>query len=675
MADRIPQAVLSDTLRSQIGERRVKAAVFLSFGFDPGFFEEEIVPALFAQSFSHVPRLRLVQLEEALRGVPNLAVYYDRRALVREAQPARLDYERIGLARAGFFHPKNILILLETNEADQVYDSLLLGILSANLTRSGWWENVEAAHFDELESGAKSSVRNDLLEFIARVKREDHTGAEHAGLEAVRAFLLKETTAPSQRRQDHRWRTQLFYGQSTLPEFLSEFIARESFNLEIISPYFDENGSAATLQGLLSVLQPKETRLYLPIGPDGAALCRADYFEAVKGLDVRWSNLPSDILAASQRQQPRFVHAKVYRFWKYDREIYFIGSVNLTAPGHSPARAGNLESGVLVEPELAGRPGWWLAPILDDAPAVFRPEAASEVAPEPQVGAVSFRFDWETGRLDYFWESTPALAGTVAAVSAQGVPLFRLEPIAFDAWIELPAETAQRVGQVLASISFLEIGVAGSEPFRVLVREVNMAHKPSLVHTLSVEDILQYWSLLSAEQREAFLIERLPSLADGTELAAIAERLAQSNTLFDRFAGIFHAFGALEQHVREALAAGRRPEAVYRLFGQRHDSLPGLIDKVAEDQKGDLVNRYVTLLCARQLITKLAQRDAPDAKLAAFAQEQRTAFEQLGARLTVVDTVREQFAFDTVAERQQFFDWFDRMFLRELAPAAMEAQS
>src|SRR5689334_14374444 len=51
-------AVLSDALVEAIRGRRVKVAVFLTFQFDPGFFEEELLPLLFDQSFSHIPQIR-----------------------------------------------------------------------------------------------------------------------------------------------------------------------------------------------------------------------------------------------------------------------------------------------------------------------------------------------------------------------------------------------------------------------------------------------------------------------------------------------------------------------------------------------------------------------------------------------------------------------------------------
>ena len=92
--------VLSEQLQEVIRGRVVKAAVFTTYQFEPGFFEEDILPLLFEQSFSHVPQIRLIQLEEALLSVEHLAVYYDRRGLRPSGSPARLDVRRIPLERS-----------------------------------------------------------------------------------------------------------------------------------------------------------------------------------------------------------------------------------------------------------------------------------------------------------------------------------------------------------------------------------------------------------------------------------------------------------------------------------------------------------------------------------------------------------------------------------------------
>ncbi len=57
---------------------RLKTAVFLTFRFDSGFFEQEVLPVFLDVSLSHATQLRLVQLEDALPPTgARIAVYYD----------------------------------------------------------------------------------------------------------------------------------------------------------------------------------------------------------------------------------------------------------------------------------------------------------------------------------------------------------------------------------------------------------------------------------------------------------------------------------------------------------------------------------------------------------------------------------------------------------------------
>src|SRR5688572_3125556 len=122
--------------------------LFLTFQFDPGFFELEVLPALLDVPVSHAEVPRLLQLEAALRDLPyGVTVIYDLAGLCVSDQSPRLDIRRIpARVRTGIFHPKNVLVL--TEDADVAPDGargrrLLVAALSANLTRAGWWENVE----------------------------------------------------------------------------------------------------------------------------------------------------------------------------------------------------------------------------------------------------------------------------------------------------------------------------------------------------------------------------------------------------------------------------------------------------------------------------------------------------------------------------------------------------
>lgn len=669
-ATHIPQNVLFDELRRFIGARVVRAAVFMTFQFDPKFFETQILPVLFDQSLSHADSVRLMQLEEALRQLEGVAVYYDARALAANAEPARLDYARIGLTRAtGYFHPKNVFLLMHDVEAKT--DSLVLVTLSANLTQAGWWENVEVAHIEEIAAGAASTLRDDLMSLLNRIKSEDRMSSDHQALERIHEFVRHQTYPAAKRIRNGRWQPHLYRWQESIPEFLSRF-ELEGYNLEIISPYFDDTAQATTLTTLLDQLAPKETRVYLPFGKDGAALCHQTFFERVAEIrKVQWGRLPAALVYWAQQDKAlpteRFVHAKVYRFWNREREIVFVGSANLTGAAHQSGRGGNFETGILIESETNERPTWWLEPI-PTRPAAFRIEATEEAIADALMPHVALEFDWANKTLRYFWESDDRIHPTEAVVSAQGVEQFRIAPVQYDQWCGLPVEAAERLEMLLKSTSLVEIQTAGMESFRILVREQGMAHKPSLLMSLSAQDILQYWSLLTPEQREAFIAVRLPSLDSETDLTALLPKMEPVESMFDRFAGIFYAFGQLERHVRRALDEGRDAEAVYRLLGEKYDSLPALIQRVREETEGDRVNRYVTLLAAENTLRRVG-RDYP-----IFRKDHRAEFQRVEQALAYLESLREEFDFGTPEEREQFLDWFETMFKQDMSKLVPEEE-
>ena len=251
----VPTSVLSQQLSDAIGGRRVRCAVFTTFSFDPAFFELHVLPLLFDQSFSQPDKVRRIQLEDALRAVDNVAVYYDMRALAQDGGPAQLDYRRIGVSRGtGYFHPKVVLLLVDdwteedtgAREGTSVSQALVVAILSANLTRSGWWENVECAHVEELKdkdrSRERSAFRSDLLSLIRRIRESAGREDDQSALSQIRAFLLHRVSRERTPLAKFKgvFYTRTFCGQKrqSLVEWLSEKrLDRLGLNLEVISPF------------------------------------------------------------------------------------------------------------------------------------------------------------------------------------------------------------------------------------------------------------------------------------------------------------------------------------------------------------------------------------------------------------------------------------------------------
>lgn len=670
---KLPTSVLSDRLSQALRGRRVRAAVFTTFSFEPGFFEEDVLPLLFEQTFSHVPNVRVLQLEEVLPGAQPIAVYYDRGGLVPGTNPPRLDVRRIGISRpTGCFHPKIVAALVEETrpKTEEKATSLVLAVLSANLTRAGWWENVECAEVMEITEGERCSFRGDLRRLLRSVRTQAHPAETHEALEAIDDFLLRQLQEEPRTSVAGTLSPRLFVGQKAFASFASELLALPPgvFHLEVISPYLDGTRDPVTLTTLIEAMQPKSTVVCLPRDENGAALCTEELFEAVRHLPgVRWGELPRDLTRRSasgeDSQIARFTHAKVYRLWSKSegREYVIAGSVNLSRPAHSASSSGNLEAAIVIETPKASPRAW-----LQRLPEDFAPPSFGELRDEGELAEVkpppvTIVYAWDTGRARYFWEGAPDAAPGVAVLSSAGVELGRIDPVVRGVEVALPVDLAQRLRERLPGTSYVGISVNGGDVATLLVLEEGMSHKPSVREQLTAAEILRYWALLSAEQRQAFLDERMGELlaAQGITLPG-AEKLAASSSLFDGFAGIFHAFARLEEHVSTAIQAKRPREAEYRLFGRRFDSLFSLIDKVMAEESADPVIPYVTLLAAQQLLRHLRTRDAEHE---AFFADNAVHAAALAGRLECIAEVRARFDFDDA--RQQFFTWFDRRFLED----------
>lgn len=685
MAD-IPRAVLSESLMDKIRGRKVRAGVFLTYEFDPEFFELHVLPCLFDRAFSHVDNVRRLQLEDALREVDHLAVYYDRRALV-EAGSARLDYRRIAVSRpGGVFHAKNVLLVVEDRSGETPVQSLLVVTTSANLTRNGWWKNVECAHIEEIPQASKTVLRDDLLTsalggrgLLAAVRDADRTGTSH---DPIREFLVRRTEGSKLLSKGGVLMPTFYSGGLGLPRFLARCLPQEAtrgaYCLEVISPFFDETGGAETLQALLEEIRPRQTRIFLPREDDGTVLCSEEIYHAVAALPgVSWADLPRPVVAWKESDTKaglRSVHAKAYRLFSPDeqREFLLTGSPNLTRAGHAGNDRGNFETAILVEVPCHRRPEWWLQTRADSKPPAFRPRRDEDSEEGLRVHGVHVRYEWGEERLSYFWEPeepTPVEAG----IGCLGVPLFQISPIRLGEWTALPGDAANALRERLVSTSFVEVEVPGEPPQRILVREEGMARKPSLETRLSPREILEYWSLLSSDERDAFLqrkVEALLALAASGGEGPATPPSEEPDSLFDRFAGIFHAFSLLREHVLAALEDGREREADYRLFGTKYDSLPSYLEKTRADPGTDPVMCYVGFLCARDLV-RAVERAHPE-----FVGRRRAELGRLEELLRKGDEVRDGIPLDGRwggADRGRFIEWYEEMFLAEAPLPATEA--
>ena len=672
-----PESVLSEALEAAIGGRRVTHGVFLTYDFEPAFFELHVLPRLFNRGFSPMPNVCRAQLDDALCHVDHLAVYYDLHGLNPANGSATLDYERFALSRpGGVFHAKHIFLIVENQAEDARTESLIIVTTSANLTEAGWWRNVEIAHITELYPGEKTWLRHDLLGnggLIAKVKSADATKSEHLALDKIRHVLQHQTQPWSTRSANGILRPRLYVGREHFADFLAHELKLKpgTMNLEIMSPYFENTGDAKTLRRLLESLQPIETRLFLPRADDGKALVNPDYYHVVKAMDaVSWATLPSQITRyapSDERSSHRFVHVKLYRLFNPSerKDIMVAGSVNLTAAAHTGQSSHNFESAIVWEvSDAKQQPDWW----LEALPTEFGDE---DFIPAPTEDGVErlwphqvwLRFDWRATELSYYWSTAATLPKTVT-LHWGGINRFDLTPIQTDAWMVLPEEWAASLRQQLVTSTVVKL-IFEDHDQEILVRECGMEQKPSPLAQLTPEEILEYWSLLSEAQRDAYLDQKMADAMQRVIATQGAEQPGclnphESQSMFDQFAGIFHAFSCLRTHIDQALEKKREKEATYRLFGQKHDSLPALLNTLQADPDRDPVTVYVTLLCGVDVLQTVHRRH-PEF-ITRHQDEWSSQIQRIQDHLDRVK--RSAFTFAPQSEREPFFAWFEEMFFR-----------
>ncbi len=451
----IPRAVLSEQYEERLNGRRLLAAVFVTFRFDPEFFEQQVLPVFVDVPTSHSEAIRRVQLEETLKDVPHrIAVYYDQNGLASDAKSSRLDIARIPVShKTGIFHPKNVFALVESKDADgdgHRARALIVGCMSANLTRAGWWENVEVCHIEEIAEGDATRLKKDLFGFLDGLERRIGKKASdgHESLKAVKSFL--GSTDQRLVRSAGGWlHTHFFDGTTSVREFLrtAAGTALNGLYLEVISPYFDAGPESKPLKELIEEFSPKEVRVFLPRKDTGEALCSGELFDWVRERpQVSWGRLPKDLIQGGKAEnaRSRMVHAKVYRFFLANpkREYLFVGSVNLTGPAHR--RGGNLETGFLVELESPRRPDWWLE-VERTKPMIYEPHAEDEGAVSTAGSRLSLRYRWDVKEVDAYWdddESAPHLR-----VLWNREPLFAVDPLPARQWVALGSEDAVTPGR------------------------------------------------------------------------------------------------------------------------------------------------------------------------------------------------------------------------------------
>jgi hypothetical protein len=297
-------------------------------------------------------------------------------------------------------------------------------------------------------------------------------------------------------------------------------------------------------------------------------------------------------------------------------------------------------------------------------PVAFDISDGEEDTPRGEGSRLSVRYHWNTGSAEAFWDKespSPDLRLQHGCVPVLTIP--RLPPAT---WTPLPPESAKALGDVLVTTSLLEVVGEGDAPAFLLVQEEGMACRPSLLKDLSLADILRSWALLTEDERDAFIddVAGRPSIPEMPMPGSTARDTSQApESMFDRFAGFFHAFSRMESRIRDDIANERWRRVELLLFGRKFDSLGEIIGRVRTDHgqgRIDTIDAYVIALCAKQVV------DGVRAMATVF---ERNRFRDLDRSLSLIADLRQDLTANH-PDLAEFLPWYEGHFLSRAAPSA-----
>lgn len=669
-------AVVTERLLEVIGEREVLAAVFTTFTFEPDFFELEVVPLLLEQqaAYSDDDRVKRFMVRENLResGLP-IDVYYDAPMFRQSGSSSpEMEYLCHGVSHNhGAFHAKVNLILVRDIHTDE--EALLVGVGSNNLTRAGWWDNIECQHWEEVghrrvSRKFRKRLREDV-DYLWRLRELDDGGSDSAlglvsdFLSGCRASNSASPTfyfGPSYREN---WRPVLDF----MREGASPIVQRSGWHLEIISPFFADNPKSMEYQEFLEMGVDDITML-LPMDDHNQALCQDEFYQHIQQQDqICWGEWQEGTRRALGLTGDYFrrLHAKVYHFYDADESWVFVGSVNFT----HKALHDNIEAGFLVE---QGRP----IPLLQAIPAdkivenfadLGEQAPGTEAEEETGVPELFLRYDWVTKCLS--GRTSPRRKYEVQLIGPEGEPV--TEPWELT-YTESDYEgSTEELEKALRHGSLIKVRGCNSQhrnrpvfpETTVLVQQVGWSHKPLDLPALSATQILAIYAEMKPERRQMMLIDAkiraLVLSAQGGELT-VAEDDVVVDQFFCEYAEIFRAFSQLRDRLANSLEDEHYTQVDYYLTGSGVDSLPTLLEKSlsAEDDETTPAPAtcYLIMLSALEVLTDKQFRDRPNVQAVARKLRKSIVVLKKGDRLVLEDNSKRN--------REQFFKWFEEEFFR-----------
>lgn len=640
---------ISEAFRTAIGEREVMQAFFSTYSFEPDFFELEVLPLLLGNpALSNNESIRYCQLQDLMRQhIARLAVVYDLSVFESQLAP-RLEVDYLPMRIEGACqHAKLMVLALRDRQSSQ--RSIVLGAGSFNLTKAGWWENIEVGHWVELRPGfAPGNIHKPLLDALHFYQVQTPSPVLEEILRLAQSF---ETT------DDDPSCSFYFSGSGAGRAHFDIFIEQASVRapLEVISPFFAADGDNPAILELLK-RYPSVTVL-LPLDEHGQALVdRESVYETLPDETITWGRWSESVRKShlDPKVGYRQLHAKIYQSLG-EEPWAFIGSVNLSFKAFRQ----NVEAGFL----LRGHKTRCLLAPLETPPDRFKVEPETRSLGETgnqEMPAIQALFDWQSETI----QLSCTKSGLLTLLSGTSEELLSVQ---LNGATEQPAQ-AEQLKQYLQSSSLMHArwrSGGHTATGTILISQRNLFCRPTNLPPVDLQALLRIFIGMHESRRlELFGDLAIHLLRDNQEEGLQDEFLPELTSeetvgsFFAEFSQVNGAFWELAARLEKAEKTEDLQTLAYYLQGHQPDSLRKLLVTIAEtnsdEQSPSLIVRYLTLLSAADLLKRFTTHADPlllqEAKNALLYLEQNELLPQLDG-----------------AEGEQFLCWFKARFFEPVA--------
>lgn len=596
--------VVNTQLKEAIGNRKVTAALFNTFNFDPLFFENYVMPVLmpsdksFGEEAAHNSIIWRYCAKE--NQIPPITVYCDYYAK-NDTQSPSLGYDifciKVPNAPGNIcnFHPKHIILLFEDDNTNQ---SLLLITGSGNITVSGWCDNFECFSFIEIKKNKtqpNKTTTNQLQDYINQVnslgKQKRFTKAENDIYNFLSYVDLNINYFNS--------------FEQSFKDFLSENIFdKEIINeVEIISPYFSKNTDTIDF---LKSKNVKDIKCLIPFLRNNEIQLEKTLFTTFQDAGLSWCFWADK----ESNKEVRNQHAKIYRFYGTNKCYTIIGSVNFTNPAWTIYSArnnkANIESAILYKENLNQEKLLKKVANLNIDQFTFIVKDEEQENPDAtafkkrNAPEIEFVIDWKLKLL--------SIKSELADIKCQFHNILDNQAlINGKAEIQLTTEYLKQLGDN-PLIQVMVVENESTSIYTYYATQLNFETKP-LGFKINTETILKYWHFFDDEYKKNRLTKKIAEEITN-ESGIIEEGKLKTTSLLNDMAAHFSGLVKLENHLFNTPLKNQKEIKnhfyiiKYYLLNENIDTLTFFIKDLKEKhENGKIQNSFYWMML--QIITNV----------------------------------------------------------------------